>query len=188
MAFRILSTDAQFNTNVALPILRPALMVHLDLTAGSVYATTHIRSVTVGGETWTSVGAFGFVEVSESTLEGSATRARVGLVGLPMETLTPTSEAALIGRPAHIYRAAFDANWDNPGIEVWFSGYIDGADTKIEPQENGDTLVSYFLTISDRSSPRRRLSNNHAIGNGAAGDTAQALMFTIKEIQQWPQN
>lgn len=189
MAFRTLSTDAQFNTNAALPIFRPAVAVHLELNAQSpsdVYASTHNANFTADGKTFTGVGAAAFVEVTEATLEGAATRARVGLVGLPMETLTPAEEHDLIGKRAHIYQVAFDAEWANPGLLLWFSGYIDGAETKLDPAENGDVLVSYFLNLSDRSSPRRRLANNHAAGNGASGDTAQLLMATIKTSYRWP--
>lgn len=185
MAFATLADDTAFDELMAADIVRAAVFVFIDWPDEPIYASTHVRSVTAAGKTWTGVGAAGVVETDTAQQSAAAQRWTVGLNGVPASPVHLATQVSAIGVDAEVYLGAFDAGWQTPVLKLMFAGYADGRRTKPRPSPTG-FLVDVSLELSDGVTPRRAVQFHWADGVGAAGDTAQRLLYTVARSVPWP--
>lgn len=185
MTFALLSDDAAFNTRMSAEIVRAAVFVYIDWPGTPIYASSHIRTVTVAGHDWVGVGDAGFVESDSTHLSAAAQRWQVGLRGVPASPVLLADQASAVGVDAEIYLGSFNAGWQSPVLKQIFWGYADGRRTRPRVAPDG-FVVDVSLELSDLVNPRKAVQFHWADGAGAPGDTALRLLPSVARAQPWP--
>lgn len=146
-------------TAVALPTIRPVIMVYLDLLSGAVRVNSSPYSVTYAGFPWAGVGAFGGVGVVEETVDFAGPNLDVTLSGLDNTLIGSAFSEYYQGRTAQVFIALLDEAHSivaDP-VEI-FTGRIDFM--SIETGDTSAISVRLENELVDWERPRIRRYNN----------------------------
>lgn len=189
MAFATIASNATVATRLAADVLRPAVFVYLDWPTGEIRASTHHKSVTIDGDTWSGVGDAARIDAAGFRANGARVIWTIGLASLPQTTpgLDIDVEATAIGVRAEVYLGYFEDGWVNPVLDLKFIGHVlSVGDFVHRRDENGNWVTDASIEVSNGRHPRRQLEPSHSPETAEAGDTAWRLLPTVGETVAWP--
>lgn len=174
---RGLTTDAA--NAVDAKIVRPAILVYLDLVGGAVRMWSGWGELSWGGDTYLGAGRFGGVSPVTETKRISANGVALSLSGIPSEVI----EDALTlnrGKKAKMWRALFDESATIIADPIQtFGGRVDTS--KIE--DNGETskvVVSLESRMIDLERARVRRFTDEAQKQEHPGDRGLEFVAGIQ--------
>ena len=127
-------------------VVRPALLAELQFVDGTSYLWTGVGPLAWGGHTWLGLGSLGTVSPVEETTDLKAVGAKFQLSGVDPTLLATVMGEPIQGRPALLYLAFFDPDWQLiPDPVLLFRGRMD----TVEIPVGGDS-ATIALNVENR--------------------------------------
>lgn len=146
-------------TAVALPTIRPVVMVYLDLPSGAIRVNSSPYSITYAGFPWAGVGSFGGISAVEEILDFGGPNLDLTLSGIDNSLVSVVFTDHYQGRTAQVFLGLLTEAHTviTDPVEV-FTGRIDYM--SVDTGETSTIGVRLENELVDWERPRIRRYNN----------------------------